>query len=87
MKIEFRFNSTNQLILTPENKKDETMIQLFVGGNKSIKFITPPASNPTSLVVESFNIINEIQSRELIYTKELVRAADEDIKEILLGRT
>lgn len=59
MKIEFRFNSTNQLILTPENKKDETMIQLFVGGNKSIKFITPPASNPTSLVVESYNIPTE----------------------------
>jgi len=87
MKIEFRFNSTNQLILTPEHKKDEQMIQLFVGGNKSIKFITPPASSPTSLVMESFNIIDEVKTKELLYTQELIKAADEDIKEILLGRT
>jgi hypothetical protein len=55
MNIEFRFNGTQQLILTPENKKDEQLIQLFIGGNKSVKFVTPPAASPTSLVMESFD--------------------------------
>lgn len=67
MNIEFRFNGSQQVILTPENKKDEQLIQLFVGGNKCVKFITPPAALPTSLVIESYNVVDEVEKRIRTY--------------------
>lgn len=55
MRIEFRFNGTQQIILTPENKKDEQLVQLFVGGFKDIRLNTSPAASPNSIIFESFN--------------------------------
>lgn len=54
MNIEFRFNGRNQIILTPENGKDKQLLQLFVGGNTSVKLAQSPAASPETVVIESF---------------------------------
>ena len=70
MKQEFRFNSTDQFILTPENKKEEQMIAMFIGGKKGVKIMPPPAASPTSLVLESYDVPTEEETR-----KKLLSAA------------
>ena len=63
MKLEWRFNGSQQLFIIPEDKKDEQILQLFQGGHKMIKFLTPPATQPTALVLESYSLLTEVENR------------------------
>lgn len=76
MRIEFRFNGTQQIILTPDDKKDEQLIQLFCGGHKCVKFGQPPAASATSVVFESYSIIDESQSKLKLTTYPALAASD-----------
>lgn len=42
MRIEFRFNNTAQLVLTPENSKERALLGLMLEGVSSLKVIPSP---------------------------------------------
>lgn len=56
MKIEFSFNSTTVLRLTPENSRDKQLIALFVEGAPGIRIVAASSANPEALVVETFTL-------------------------------
>ena len=76
MNIEFRFNGRNQIILTPENGKDKQLLQLFVGGNTSVKLAQSPAASPETVVIESYTdnakMLSETPTKGLRSIKEII---------------
>lgn len=53
MKIEFRFNSVNQVILIPENQKDNQLLQLCFGEHHDLHLSASPAASPNTVVIEA----------------------------------
>lgn len=52
MKVEFRFNGANQIILIPENSKDKQLLQLW-GNDRPNLAVVPIATNPDCVAIEA----------------------------------
>lgn len=56
MRIEFSFNSTDQLRLSPENARDKQLIQLFTDGCREIRIAPGSREKPDTLVIEAVRV-------------------------------
>lgn len=50
MRIEFRFNNTAQLVLTPENPKERVLLGLMLEGVSSLKVIPSPKDSDARIL-------------------------------------
>lgn len=60
MKVEFRFNGANQIILIPENSKDKQLLQLW-GNDRPILAVVPIATNPDCVAIEASQAPTEVE--------------------------
>lgn len=68
MKIAFRFeNGTSQLILTPEDQRDKTYIDLCIDGKNDIKL----KPTTTDSIILEFNSIEVLQAHDSLEKLEL----------------
>lgn len=72
IELEFRFNSSHQLILTPKDGKGKALLQLYSSGMNSLRIVAPPAQTPEALVIEASAVDQTQDNKALLALKELL---------------